>query len=135
MDAKVENRNGVFVVNLIGQMNFESADQLKTQCIKNFSTRDIIFNLKDLSFVGSSGITPFLELLDVMSKNLGPRFKICSVGTDFMRLFESSDSEGIEIYRDVTDAERAFQRRAVGDETQTQALTRLKPFGLKMSID
>lgn len=128
MDAKVENRDGIFVVSLSGQMDFESADSLKAQCLRNLNEKSVIFNLRDLSFVGSSGITPFLELLFELSRSLGAKFKICSVGTEFMRLFESETSGGIEIYRDVNDAHRAFQ------SSEVQALTRIRPFGLKLDI-
>ncbi len=128
MDAKVEDREGIFVVSLSGQMDFESADSLKAQCLRNLNQKSVIFNLRDLSFVGSSGITPFLELLQELSRSLGPKFKICSVGTEFMRLFESESSGGIEIYRDVNDAHRAFQ------SSEVQALTRIRPFGLKLEI-
>ena len=129
MNAKVENRDGIYVVSLIGQMDFESADTLKSQCLEKLVEKKIIFNLQDLSFVGSSGITPFLELLTALSKKNGPSFKICSVGAEFMRLFESTPVDGIEIYRDVTDAERAFSH------SEAQALARIKPFGLKLTID
>ena len=129
MDAKVENRDGIFVVSLSGKMDFESADSLKAKCLQRFSETDVIFNLRELSFVGSSGITPFLELLQALSQNLGPRFKICSVGNEFLRLFESEATGGIEIYRDLSDAQRAFLSGEV------QALTRLRPFGLKLTID
>ncbi len=129
MDAKVENRDGIFVVSLIGQMDFESADTLKSQCLEKFAEKKIIFNLQDLSFVGSSGITPFLELLTTLSKKNGQSFKICAVRAEFMRLFESSPVDGIEIYRDVKDAERAFSH------SEAQALARIKPFGLKLTID
>ncbi len=132
MDARVENRDGVFVVSLSGQMDFESADSLKSQCLKNIGgEQKVIFNLRELSFVGSSGITPFLELLASLSRSLGQGFKICSVGTEFMRLFESSSVDGIEIYRDVNDAHRAF----VSNGAETQAIARLKPFGLKLTIE
>jgi anti-anti-sigma factor len=129
MDAKVENRDGIFVVSLVGKMDFESADSLKARCLQNLNEKNVIFNLRELSFVGSSGITPFLELLHELSQNLGPRFKICSVGNEFLRLFESEATGGIEIYRDLTDAQRAFSSGEV------QALMRLRPFGLKLTID
>jgi len=129
MQAKVENRDGIFVVNLSGHMDFESADSLKTNCLKTLGNHEVIFNMKELSFVGSSGIGPFLELLSELSKTLGPKFKICSVGTEFMRMFESSSVDGIEIYRDVQEAHRAFYSPDV------QALARLRPFGLKLTIE
>lgn len=136
MEAKVENQNGIFVVNLSGRLDFEKADQLKERCLKAFVSRDVIFNLRELNFVGSSGITPFLELLSELNKTNGRRFKICSVGVEFMRLFESATGpgEGIEIYRDVNDAHRAFQGDALGGY-ESLAIARLKPFGLKISIE
>lgn len=129
MDAKVENRDGVYIVSLSGKMDFVSADALKSQCLKNFIDREVIFNLRELSFVGSSGITPFLELLLELSRSSGPKFKICSVGNEFMRLFESSAVDGIEIYRDVQDAHRSFYNADV------QVIDRLRPFGLKLTME
>ena len=130
MEAKVENRDGVYVVSLSGQMDFESADSLKAQCLQALGQKNVIFNLGQLNFVGSSGITPFLELLQEMSRQLGGRFKICSVGIEFMRLFESETSGGgIEIYRDVTDAHRSYL------SSEVPSLARIKPFGLKLEID
>lgn len=129
MEAKVENTNGVYVVSLIGQMNFESADNLKNNCLQQFVNREVIFNLKDLNFVGSSGITPFLELLAELSRLSGSKFKLCAVCNEFMRMFEVGCVDGIEIYRDVHDARRAF------DSTDVQALAKLKPFGLKLTIE
>ena len=129
MEAKVEFRSDVFVVNLSGQMDFESADALKAQCLKNFTEKNVIFNLRQLNFVGSSGITPFLQLLSEMQRTLGTRFKICSVSTEFMRLFDVGNVEGIEIYSNVDDAEKSFS------SSEVQALARLSPFGLKLTLE
>lgn len=129
MEAQVENRDGIYVINLRGKMNFESADSLKNTCLEKFVNQEVIFNLRDLSFVGSSGITPFLELLSELSRKSGSKFKICSVGNEFLRLFEVGSVDGIEIYRDVQDAFRAFSTSDV------QAIAKLKPFGLKLTID
>jgi anti-anti-sigma factor len=133
MEAKVEDRDGIFVVNLSGHLDFESADSLKSQCIKIFTNRDVIFNLQGLNFVGSSGITPFLELLTELSKSNGDKFKICAVSTEFMRLFEAS-GEGpgaIPIFRDVGQAEMASRHGAAF----TNAVLRVKPFGLSIQMD
>jgi anti-anti-sigma factor len=129
MDVKVENRDGIFVVSVCGQMDFESADNLKQNCLKSLNNQEVIFNLKDLSFVGSSGISPFLELLTEMSRALGSRFKICAVANEFIRLFEVGTSDGIEIYRDVHEAHRSFYSPDVA------VIARLKPFGLNITIE
>jgi len=129
VEALVENRDGVYVVTLRGHMNFESADALKTQCLKNFLEKEVILNLRELNFVGSSGITPFLEMLSALAQSNGTKLKICSVSTEFMRLFETGHADGIEIYQDIIEAHRAFYSPDV------QAIARLKPFGLKLTID
>lgn len=130
MEARVDNRGGVYVVSLAGQMDFEGADSLKSQCLRLFAEKNVVFNLRELMFVGSSGITPFLELLAELQRRNGQRFKICNVNSDFMRLFESSAVDGIEIYKDIGDAVQSYRGVA-----EVQALTRLRPFGLKLNIE
>jgi anti-anti-sigma factor len=129
MEAKVEDKDGIYIVNLIGKLDFESADSLKSRCLQTFVNQSVIFNLQKLNFVGSSGITPFLELLSALSKTSGAKFKICSVGVEFMRLFETGAVDGIEIYRDVNDAHKAFS------SPEVQAMARLKPFGLGLNLE
>ncbi len=129
IEAKVEQQNGIFIVNLIGKLDFESADSLKDRCLRALANQPVIFNMRQLNFVGSSGITPFLELLSAMSKSAGRNFKLCAVSAEFMRLFESGSTDGIEIYNDVQQATRAFTSADV------QAIAMIKPFGLGLTLD
>jgi anti-anti-sigma factor len=131
MDAKVENIEGVFVVTLEGQLNFETADSLKRECLKKFNEQRIIFNLKNLSFVGSSGITPFMDLLSQLSRQRGRDLKLCSVSSEFMRLFQSGDFNGLEIYENAEQAKRAFKHQ----REVASAIQKVEPFGIDYDIE
>jgi anti-anti-sigma factor len=108
MQAKVEDRKGVFIVSLSGQLNFEKADALKNKCSELFTAKKVVFNMRNLSFVGSSGITPFLDLLRHLLRENGSALKVCAVGTEFMRLFEAGRLNGLEVYENELQACMAF---------------------------
>lgn len=95
MEAKVQKQGDVLIIHLKGQMSFESADSFKEQCMKHLKNEKIVFNLENLSFVGSSGITPFLDAILFLQKNAS--IKLCRVGAEFARLFRSLDSQ-IQFY-------------------------------------
>ncbi len=138
MEAKVENRQGVYVVTLSGQLNFESADSLRATCQKFFREKRVIFNLEKLSFVGSSGLTPFLELLSEMNRTHGKDIKICSVSSEFIRLFEAGELYGLEIYDSESKAHMAFSQAytpAVIAAPPTMAIDKVQPFGLDYPLE
>lgn len=109
MEAKVNHHNGVYTVSLKGKMDFESADALKSQCNRHFLQQNVIFDLNDLNFVGSSGITPFLEMLGALLRHNGTSLKVCSAGTEFIRVFEAGGLNGLEVYENEKQARQAFE--------------------------
>lgn len=129
MEAKVVNHDGVYVVTLSGQLDFESADSLRNTCRKLFREKKVIFNLAKLNFVGSSGLTPFLELLSEMNRSHGRDIKLCSVGSEFIRLFEAGELYGLEIYEDEVKARHAFVT------PPNVILNRVQPFGLDYPLE
>jgi anti-anti-sigma factor len=145
VEAKFEIHSGVYVVQLSGQLDFESADALKARCASLFANKNIVFSLKGLSFVGSSGLTPFLELLRALLKSNGTNFKICSVSSEFMRLFEAAELFGLEVYENAEQAQLAFQyanmqkastESAASNNTNVEAqnIQRMGTIGLDINI-
>lgn len=123
MFAKVNQSNGVFTVQLSGQLDFESADALKMNCEKHFIHKKIIFDLKGLSFVGSSGITPFLQTLGFLLKRNGNHLKVCSVSVEFMKIFEAGQLIGLEVYEDEYQARLAFDHPPFATPQPSTAVT------------
>lgn len=141
MEAKVDQRDGIFVVSLAGQLDFESADALRNRCKQIFTDKKVIFNLEALNFVGSSGLTPFLDLLRDMKKSLGKNVKICSPQKDFVRLFETGDLSQIEVYENEEKAHNAFVFAQFMSEAQRRAqsadgvIRKVKSFGIDYPLE
>lgn len=110
MKAIVEQEGDVFVVRLSGFLDYESLDPFRLSCLQYFSSKKVIFNLKNLSFVGSSGITPFVETMTELKGLNRDGFKFCEVGSEFRRVFAASPVSDIEIYDSEQSARLAFTR-------------------------
>ena len=63
MKAKISKNEHYVRLDLSGHISYESLDQLKEICHRQFQGSRLVFNLENLKFVGSSGITDFVGLL------------------------------------------------------------------------
>lgn len=89
MKARITSQDGVMIVHLSGYINFETVPPLRKACEKLLDCPKVIFNLRELSFVGSSGITGFVEILKEFSQNRNQPLKICAASSEFQRVFRS----------------------------------------------
>ena len=139
MEAKVESRDGIYVITLAGQLDFESADALRQRCRQVFADKKVIFNLGSLNFVGSSGLTPFLDLLKDMKKTHGHNIKICSAQKDFVRLFEGGELSQLEIYETEEKAHNAFVFAQFMAEARRRSadgvIKKVRSFGLDYPLE
>ncbi len=133
MEAKVNEKSGVFTVTLSGQLDFESADALRAKCRHHFLNKKVIFDIAHLNFVGSSGITPFLGMLGDLLKSNGNALKVCSAGTEFMRIFEAGGLNGLEVYESESQARLAFEHPPYNSAFST--LNRVGPLGIDSDLD
>lgn len=109
MEAKIEKKGEIYIVHLSGRIDYESADVFRKTCLDHLSKEKVIFSLRNLSFVGSSGITPFVETMTTLSFRTEGGLKFSSVGTEFRRVFESSAMRNIEIYEDTESARCSYE--------------------------
>lgn len=112
MQAKLEKKEGVTIIHLSGRIDFESADRFRESSLKILKDQNLIFNLESLSFVGSSGITPFLETINDLYSQNKEGLKFCKVGVEFRKIFEASTLKNAEIFDSLDAARIAFQRPA-----------------------
>lgn len=108
MRAAIQKNQDVVLVQLEGQLNFETILPFRKQCIEKLWGEKVVFVFDGLSFVGSSGITSFFETIkDFVEKNqFQPKF--CGVKPEFLKLFEAWFSSKIEIYDKEEIAVRSF---------------------------
>lgn len=108
MEAEIIKRGDVTLVSLKGFLNFETTVPFKKICFQRLINNNIVFDLKGLNFVGSSGLTSFVEVLkEFRSKNSLP-VKFCGLNQEFRRLFWASDMGEIEVYEDGSIAYSSF---------------------------
>lgn len=108
MQAKMEVKEGVTLVYLSGRIDYEAADRFRETCLKVLVDKKLVFNLESLSFVGSSGITPFIETMQDLYFQSQGALKLCSVGVEFRKVIDSSKIKNIEVYDDIETARIAF---------------------------
>lgn len=57
--------------------------------------RHVVFNFSRLEFVGSSGITPFLQLLNEFSSRAPLRTSLCNVSSEFRQMLRAVSNPGL----------------------------------------
>ncbi len=108
MQARITQRNDIVVLHLAGRVDVETAEPFRRACMTQLLGRQVIFDFTSLSFVGSSGILPFLETLqDFADKNKAP-FKFSGVGVEFRKVFSATTLNSIEIHETEASAIEAF---------------------------
>ena len=107
MEADFSQKNEVIIVRLKGYADFESVTSLEQTCSKHLlGNKKIIFNLADLKFVGSSGLSTLINILQKLKSQSS--LKICSAGREFQRIFAESRLGHLEIYENESSAAQAF---------------------------
>ena len=102
-----KNENNVFVVDLKGEVDFASAEPFYETCMSELSKKNIIFNFKNLSFVGSDGLKSFMNTMKDLKKKSSLQF--CCVSSEFRRVFAESEINDIAIYEDEQSASANFE--------------------------
>jgi len=101
MKAKILRNDHYIRVDLSGHISYESLDELKQICSTEFKGQRLVFNLEELKFVGSSGVTDFVGLL----KSLEPQnLHICSALPEFYRVFESQSLQASSFHKSSLEA-------------------------------
>lgn len=108
MKVMIEDQAGVLVIHLSGRINYESLETFQATCTKHLHDKKVVFNMAELSFVGSFGITPFVETVTHLYSEQPENFRFCGVGSEFRRVFESSEVSGIEIFDSSEGARASF---------------------------
>ena len=102
-----KSNNNALVIDLKGEVDFASSEAFYQTCMKELSKKNIVFNLKSLSFVGSDGLSSFMNTLKDLRKKSSIQF--CCVASEFKRVFADSEIQDIAIYEDEQSATEAFQ--------------------------
>ena len=108
MQAKVIKEGEILVIHLAGYLDYETVVPFQQTCKQHLPSQRVIFNLSQLNFVGSNGITDFVDsLVDLAQKSqLGVRF--CRVSSEFRRVLESGGIQQSHFFADEMQARASF---------------------------
>jgi anti-anti-sigma factor len=118
MKTEIKKNGDTIVVSMNGKLDFETTIPLREDLGKilrqtqgDSAAKKIIFSFENLEFVGSSGISSFVQTLKDFnaSSPLKPRF--CHVGSEFRRVIKAFDEEQLfDFYENEERARRSFDQ-------------------------
>ena len=100
MKARIKNTNESIIISLDGKVDYESQDEVcnlinrtvsQNQNRTDQTAKKIILNLKELEFVGSSGITQFVQSLKAIHQQTDIVPKYCGVRSEFKKIMKAFD--------------------------------------------
>ncbi len=104
MEAIIEWDNEVIVVKLSGTLDFDKAFEFRKKSLRHFIQNKVVFSIKDLNFVGSTGMSSFVETLSELSEKNPNGVLICDVGLEYKRLLETFLNDKFKICDDLNQA-------------------------------
>jgi anti-anti-sigma factor len=99
MKTQIKKQGDTIVVTMDGKLDFETNVPLREDLgklirqTKTDSTSKIIFNLENLDFVGSSGISSFVQTLKEFNANAISTPVYCNVKSEFRRVIKAFDED------------------------------------------
>ena len=98
MEANVTRRGDYLIVSMSGRLELEPVEVFRQHCFSHLKSEKFIFNLRGLSFVGSTGITSFLDILSQLVKMESRPLKVVSASSEYVRIFSSHLENQVEFY-------------------------------------
>ncbi len=109
MEAQVQKTGDICIVELKGDLSFNSAEPFRSVCFNRFKGKKIVFDLKELNFVGSSGIRDFIEVLREFSQSNDEKPKFCGLSSEFKKVFEANKMDTLNFFETSQDACLSFK--------------------------
>jgi len=118
MKTEIKRTGDTIVVNMDGRLDFDTYLPLRENLSKLARTENtdstpkkIIFNLENLEFVGSSGITSFVQTLKEFNTSAATRPRYCNVKSEFCRIIKAFDETDVfQIYENEDRARKSFDQ-------------------------
>ena len=108
MEVKLLLDGDITVISLSGRIEIEKAQSFKNACMQKFANKKVVFCMKNLNFVGSSGIQNFFSILNEMNLDSKMNVKVAGLNPDFQRLFSFSECSNLEMHESIENALQSF---------------------------
>lgn len=117
MKTQIKKSGDTVVITMKGKLDFETHIPLRedlNKIINNEKTdtvpKKIIFNMENLDFVGSSGISSFVQTLREFNASVPERPRYCHVKSEFKRVIKAfaEETELFEFFENEDRARKSF---------------------------
>lgn len=108
MEAKLKSNRDVTIIQVHGTLDIEDTQNFKSVVLKQFSEHKVVFDMGKASFVGSTGLGPFLETIKELSAKNAHGLKLVGASSDFQRLFLNLEIANLEMFETEDGAIRSF---------------------------
>lgn len=118
MKTQIKKVGDTTVVSIDGKLDFEVQDTVRSDLAKLMGNtkrdelpKKVIFNLENLEFVGSSGISSFVAALREFNSRAEVKPRYCNVRSEFRRVMNAFDGgENFEFYETEDRARKSFDQ-------------------------
>ena len=108
---------GNITIYMNGDLSYDYNTRLRKEIIEisnNHPHSTITLDMHSLDFVGSSGISKFVELLRYLKEKNPSKYKLCNIKSEFLKVFEIYNFNAFEM----------LAQEYESDETNMPTLTR-----------
>lgn len=116
--------NGNVIIPMHGHLNYEINAPLKKELeylLKTYPTITVTLDFQSVEFVGSSGISTFVDLVNGLnSSEENKRLRLSNVKSEFMKIFRLYQLQNLELIIDNGD-----RYRSKNDFSSTSSIDRL----------
>lgn len=120
MKTQIKKNGDTIIVSMDGRLDFETNLPLREELSKlvrqpqnktDSVPKKIIFNLENLEFVGSSGISSFVQTMKEFNSQASNKPRYCNVKSEFRRVMKAFDeSDGFEFHDNEERAKKSFDQ-------------------------
>ena len=110
MKTQIKKTDDLIIFEMKGKLDFgthiplrEELSQIITDANSDPLPKKLIFNLENLEFVGSSGISSFVQTLKEFNTHFPTRPKYCHVKTEFRKIIQAFDEAALFEFFDSED--------------------------------
>lgn len=118
MKTQMKKIGDTIVVEFDGRLDFETAIPLREELSKllnqtktDSAPKKLIVNMENLEFVGSSGISSFVQTLKDFNTAAPTKPRYCNVKSEFRRVIKAFDEQdGFEFFDNEERARKSFDQ-------------------------
>lgn len=110
MQTLVSQTGDVTVVKVSGRLDIDQAGTFRQACLNRLSEKKVVFNLSELSFVGSTGIQSFFQTVQELHRRTPFGVRLVGLHHDFQRILKlRPELMALPCMLQVVDAINSFQ--------------------------